>query len=94
MEEYDFIVVGGGPGGCVSASRLTEDPNVSVALIEAGPDRRGFLGDCTAAGTITLVPRKRETTGRLKPPRRPASMAGATFTPMVVGSVAARRSTC
>ena len=58
MEEHDFIVVGGGPGGCVSASRLTEDPNVSVALVEAGPDRRGFLGDCTAAGTIALVPRK------------------------------------
>ena len=58
MEEFDFIVVGGGPGGCVSTSRLTEDANVSVALVEAGPDRRGFLGDCTAAGTIALVPRK------------------------------------
>jgi choline dehydrogenase-like flavoprotein len=58
MEEFDFIVVGGGPGGCVVASRLTEDPSVSAVLIEAGPDRRGFLADNTAAGAIALVPRK------------------------------------
>jgi choline dehydrogenase-like flavoprotein len=58
MEQFDFIVVGGGPGGCVSASRLSEDANTRVALLEAGPDRRGFLGDCTAAGAITLAPRK------------------------------------
>jgi choline dehydrogenase-like flavoprotein len=58
MEEYDFVVVGGGPGGCVVASRLTEDPSVSAVLIEAGPDRRGFLGTNTAAGSIVLAPRK------------------------------------
>ena len=38
-EEFDFIVVGGGPCGCIVASRLTEDASVSVALIEAGPAR-------------------------------------------------------
>lgn len=58
MEEYDFVVVGGGPGGCVSASRLSENPTFSVALIEAGPDRRGFLDTCAAAGAIVLGPRK------------------------------------
>lgn len=58
MDEFDFIVVGGGPGGCVSASRLTEDPNLSVALIEAGPDRRGVLADNLAVGTLALGPRK------------------------------------
>jgi choline dehydrogenase-like flavoprotein len=58
MEAFDYVVVGGGPGGCVTAARLTENPSVTVALIEAGPDRRGFLDDCTAAGTIFNVPRK------------------------------------
>jgi choline dehydrogenase-like flavoprotein len=57
-EIFDYLVVGGGPGGCVSASRLTEDPAVSVALFEAGPDRLGILGDCTPVGTIVLGPRK------------------------------------
>lgn len=58
MEEFDFVVVGGGPGGCVSASRLTEDANVSAVLIEAGPDRRGLANNCTMIGAAVLTPRK------------------------------------
>ena len=44
----DYIIVGGGSAGCVLAARLTEDPNVQVALLEAGPVDKNVLIHCPA----------------------------------------------
>ncbi len=43
-EDFDYVITGAGSAGATLASRLTEDPDISVCLIEAGPkDNRASI---------------------------------------------------
>lgn len=54
QNEFDYIVIGGGSAGCVLAGRLTEDPNISVCLIEAGGDGNNWTVNVPVATVISL----------------------------------------
>ena len=54
-EKYDYIICGGGAAGLALATRLTENPDVKVGVLEVGSDRRGDpLIDTPAAFTQML----------------------------------------
>ena len=49
QQNYDYIICGGGTAGLTIAARLTENPDVTVGVIEAGANRMGdFLVDTPA----------------------------------------------
>jgi choline dehydrogenase-like flavoprotein len=52
---FDYVIAGGGSAGSVLAARLSEDPDTSVCLIEAGGDGKGLLHRAPV-GVIALLP--------------------------------------
>ncbi|WP_137124528.1 GMC family oxidoreductase [Roseomonas sp. HF4] len=54
-DTFDYVIVGAGAAGSILAARLTEDPGVSVCVLEAGPPDRNFFIHLPAGFIKTLV---------------------------------------
>ena len=53
-KSFDFVITGAGSTGCVLANRLSLNPNIRVALLEAGPSDTSELIH-TPVGTVMIV---------------------------------------
>lgn len=52
---FNYIIVGGGTAGMVVATRLSEDPRVTVLVLEAGADRSSDQAVLTPALFSTQI---------------------------------------
>jgi choline dehydrogenase-like flavoprotein len=59
-KQYDYVIIGGGTAGLVVAARLTEDPNITVAVLEAGENRLDvrYLDNAYFVFSPQLTPRR------------------------------------
>ena len=56
--EFDYVIVGGGSAGCVLANRLSSNPAVRIALVEAGPQDATFWTKVPVAA-VGMVPTRK-----------------------------------
>lgn len=55
--EFDYLIIGGGSAGCVLAARLSEDPAITVALIEAGGNNDRVLNRVPTGAALHIFKR-------------------------------------
>src|SRR5260370_23762199 len=60
---YDYVLAGGGSAGATLAARLSEDPKITVCLIEAGGEGRGVVvrAPIGVAASLTGKPKTKTT---------------------------------
>lgn len=59
VKGFDYVIAGAGSAGCTLAARLSEDPNVTVCLVEAGKSHKHWSVRIPATSLVNMVFKKR-----------------------------------